>query len=302
MDTQTLVSESSTGAAGGTVKLGKFAASKMILTESWAILKQDKEVMWFPVLSALVASFAVLVLIIGYYIVVLGNNIDALSENGSEQGPVVMYATLLVFYLVTFFITNYFQAGMLTIIAARLKGQNLGFKDGIRGANKSLGKLFVWSLISATVGVILKVIEDRGKVFGTIVSLVLGAAWNILTFFSLPALIVGETSITDSFKESAAIIRKTWGEAIIVNFGVGLMLGLFVAVVLIVAAVLCFVFPTPVAIAIILGLGLITIVAASVVSSTLGVIFKLALYEFAKTGTIPTGFSAALVQGAIQKK
>ena len=43
-------------------------------------------------------------------------------------------------------------------------------------------------------------------------------------------------------------------------------------------------------------------VALVVVSSTLSVIFKLALYEYAKTGTIPAGFSPELVQGAIKKK
>ena len=41
-------------------KLGRFEASKIIVRESWAILKADKEMMWFPVLSA-VGSALVLV-------------------------------------------------------------------------------------------------------------------------------------------------------------------------------------------------------------------------------------------------
>ena len=42
-----------------TATLGKFKASRLIVKESWGILKQDKALMWFPVISGAVATIAV---------------------------------------------------------------------------------------------------------------------------------------------------------------------------------------------------------------------------------------------------
>ena len=96
----------------------------------------------------------------------------------------------------------------------------------MNGAANNFNKIFIWSVISATVGVILRIIADKSKLIGKVVASLFGAAWNILTYFSLPSLVIGNTSIKDSFKESAAMIRKTWGETIIVNFGAGLFFAL----------------------------------------------------------------------------
>jgi hypothetical protein len=42
------------------------------------------------------------------------------------------------------------------------------------------------------------------------------------------------------------------------------------------------------------------VIALTVISSTLSSIFKLALYEYATTGNIPSGFSPELIQNAIR--
>ena len=209
-------------------KIGKFKASRMIVSESWHLLKQDKELAWFPVLSSVASLVALVIMGILFFTLVMHGDIHAF-ENVDKRGVDAMgYVIMLVYYLVMFCITNYFLAAMYTIIHARLVGQSLSFSDGIKSANDNLGKIFVWSLISATIGVILRIIADKSALIGKIVASLLGAAWNIMTFFSLPALIIGKTSIRESFKESAAIIRKNWGETIIVNFGVGLFFGLLV--------------------------------------------------------------------------
>src|SRR3989338_4270130 len=102
-------------------KLGKWKASRMVVKESWAILKKDREILWFPVLSAI---------------------------------------ALLVAYAVIA-IANFFQAGIMIIAHGRFNGQDLAFGDGLRGASSKFGKIFVWSLISATVGIIFDQISRR---------------------------------------------------------------------------------------------------------------------------------------------
>lgn len=283
------------------VKIGKFKASKLIVKESWNVLKQDKEIMWFPVLSSVVTLLVVLAMAAFYFFVLLGGSLASFTGEGTVAiSDVVAYGTLFIYYLVIFFIVNFFEAGLYTIVQARFSGQNLGFSDGIRGARQHMGKIFLWSLISATVGVILRIIADKSAIIGKIVAGVLGAAWNILTYFSLPSLIVGNTSVKDSFKDSASVIRKTWGETIIVNFGVGLFFFLIVILLMLVSIVLAIVLQSVIAAIVIGALFILSVIILSIVSTTLGSIFKLALYNYAKNGVVPQGFSPDVVRGAIK--
>ncbi len=134
---------------------------------------------------------------------------------------------------------------------------------------------------------------------GKIVAAIFGAAWAILTYFSLPSLVIGERSIKESFKESASVIRKTWGETIIVNFGIGLFFFLVTLAVIAVMAVVLIIVPI-FEMFILLGMiFIIYIIGISIISSTLGSIVKCALYEYATTGNIPQGFTPEIIKGAI---
>ena len=282
-------------------KIGKFKASKIIVKESWNILKQEREIMWFPVISSLTTTAALLIIGILYYVVVLGGNLSGLDfENNAFASNVLVYGGLLVYYIVIFFIANFFQAGLFIIVNGRFNGQNLSFNDGIRGAKAHIGKIFAWSVINATVGMILRIISDKSKLIGKIVAAVLGGAWAILTYFSLPSLVIGNMSVKDSFKESAAIIRKTWGESLIINFGVGLFFMLITLLAIVIAAVICALVPTFYVIVLVVILFAVFIIAMSIISTTLGSIFKLALFTYARTGQIPQGFSPEIVRAAVK--
>lgn len=283
--------------------MGKFKASKMIVAESWALLKRDKEIMWFPVLSSITSLIALIIMGAIYYFVVLSANLSGFQAgNHQALSTAGSYVSLIIYYFVMFFIVNFFQAGIYIIAHGRFNGNNLSFSDGINGALKNSGKIALWSLISATVGVVLRAIAERSKIIGKIVAAILGAAWNILTYFSLPSLVIGQRSVIDSFKESASVIRKTWGETIIVTFGVGFVFGLITFLGIIVGIVIIIIAPVASVMIGVLVLEIIFIVGISIISSSLGSIFKLALYEYASTGKIPQGFSAELIQNAIKTK
>ncbi|MHB1087123.1 MAG: DUF6159 family protein [Minisyncoccota bacterium] len=220
----------------------------------------------------------------------------------------ISYLILFVTYLLSFLVVNFFQAGVMTIARARFEGRDLTFGDGIRAAASKFGPIFIWSFISATVGTILDRIAQSSGWFGKLISGMLGAAWNILTYFSLPALVLGDATIIGSFKESAAMIRKTWGETIIVNVGVGLFFGLVILgaglatiCAVIVAATVSDVF-AGVLMLVSFVLFILFVLLVAVVASALGSIFKTALYEYARTGIVPQGFSSALIRQAIGVK
>lgn len=282
--------------------MGKFKASRMIVSQSWAILKQDKEIMWFPVLSAITSLIALVIMGAALFFLALGGSFAGLSGEGDDTANGLSYVILFVYYLVMFFITNFFEAGIYVIAHGRFNGRDLGFGDGMKGATDNIGKIFAWSFISATVGVILRMIADRSKLIGKIVAGLLGAAWNILTYFSLPSLIIGNTSVENSFKESAAVIRRTWGETIIVNLGVGLFFMLLFFLGLALAVGIVILVPEFFVVIGVAALFLVYIIGLTVISSALSSIFKLAIYEYATTGKVPQGFSPELVQHAVSAK
>jgi hypothetical protein len=282
------------------LKIGKFKASKMLVQESFSILKQDKELMWFPVLSAIVSMIALAIFVAVFFFVVAGGSLEMLNNISERSLSITAYVIIFLYYLLMFFITNYFLAGIYTIINGRFNGQNLSFSDGIKNADAHINKIFMWSLISATVGIVLRIISDKSRLVGKIVTMVFGAGWTILTYFSLPSLIIGKRSIKESFDESATAIRKTWGETIIINFGIGLFLGLITFFVIAMIIGVMILVPTLEMVLLLGMLFIIYIIAISVVSSTLGSIIKLALYIYATTGTVPQGFTPELIKGSVR--
>lgn len=283
------------------VKLGKFAASYRLTQESWNILKQDKEVMWFPILSALTSLVVLIACAAIFFFTAMGGDIYALENSMDGEAQRWGYLGVFVYYIIMFFITNYFLAGIYTIVHGRFNGQDVSFTEGIQGANKNIDKIFIWSLISATVGLVLRIISDKSEMAGRIIAAVFGAVWGILTYFSLPSLVIGQKSIKESFKESAALIRKTWGEAFILHVGIGLFFTVLLFLGTALALGIVFLVPLPVVFIPVGVFFVLFVVGLIVVSSTLGAIFKLALYEYALTGKVPAGFSQELIESAVRR-
>ncbi len=283
------------------IKLGKFQASKMIVKQSWNVLNKDMEIMWFPVLSFIGTLVAVVVMGVLFFFVTFQGSPELFRERHLEVNNVAVYGTLFLYFIIVFFITNFFQAALITIVQGRFSGSNLSFMDGIRGASRNCMKIFYWSVISATVGVVLRIVEDKFKFVGRIISSLFGAAWGLLTYFSLPSLVVGNLSVKDSFKESATLIRKTWGETLVVNFGVGMFFGLLTFGVFALAIGSVVLIPTYQMFVTSMSLLVLAFCMMVIISSTLSSIFRLALYNYAKTGQVPEGFSESLIIGAIKK-
>ncbi|HEY0220790.1 MAG TPA: DUF6159 family protein [Candidatus Paceibacterota bacterium] len=187
--------------------MNKFKISKSIAIESWAVLKKDKEMLWFPILSAALSFILTLLLLSFFFFYTFSGHISNLYTFNESDFIKSNYLILFLYYVLSFFIVNFFQAAVFFVANARFNEQNISFRDGVRESLHHSDKIFLWSLISATVGIILGIISDKSKTLGKILSMILGATWSILTYFSLPSLVIGHTTVVDSFKESAYIIR-----------------------------------------------------------------------------------------------
>ena len=264
---------------------------------AFGVLRSDMKLLVFPLLSAIcclivLASFAA-------PIVLSERFRDLIDKNQGFNDP-VWYVLLFAFYFVNYFVIVFFNAALISCALARFNGMEPTLADGFGAAASRLPQILGWSLVSATVGVILKVIEDRSEKVGQIVSGLLGMAWGIMTYFAVPVLVVEKVGPIDAVKRSCSIMKKAWGESLVANFGAGLLIFLMFLAALI-PAILGAVIGGPALIAgIIVTFVLLLIV--SLISSAVNTIIVTALYQYAAYEKVPESFDVDLLHGAFARK
>lgn len=274
-----------------------FRRSYRIFRQSLSILSQDKEILIFPVLSGIFTILAFGTMVFGG---VSTGFFERLSADRSLQSNVLGYAALFVWYFVSWFIVIFFNVAVIHCAKIRLDGGDPTVADGFRAATQHLPRIAAWAAISATVGLILRVVAERGKVIGKIVSSIVGAAWAVATYFIVPVMIFEKRSLRDSVRQSTELISKTWGESLVAAGGIGAFAMLLAIPALALPIIGIFISP-----AVAIG-GLVTMVAywigLAVVSSALSSIFRTGLYLYAAEGRTPEGYSPEYVQNAFAAK
>jgi len=265
-----------------------------LVKTSWNILMDEKKLMVFPVLSGIVILMVILTFVLP--LLFAGNFLDLTSI-----GPVLYYGLLFVFYLVSYFVVIFFNTALITCVNAWLNGRDMTAAEGLSNAVRHIGSILVWALISATVGLILRIIHDKAGFIGQIATAIVGGVWSLVTFFVVPILILEDKGVVDSIKESVSLIKKTWGESIV---GSGSIMLIFVAIgivgFLVVFATLLVGNMVVFGIAAVLFIFLVVVLA--IVASAMQGIFVTALYMYARTGTVPAAFDKNLIQNAFIPK
>ena len=274
--------------------MGKFSHTWSLMGASWDVLKEDKEILVFPLISGIccllvMASFALPMFLT-----------DAWRPPGEEAttaDAVEYYAILFLFYFCNYFIIVFFNSAIIACAVIRMEGGDPTVGDGFRAAFSRIALIAGWALVSATVGVVLRIIEDRSKWVGRIVAGLLGIAWGVVSFLVVPILVVEKKRPITAVKESAALLKKTWGEQIIGNFSFGLVFFLLSipAFVVIFLGVLT---ASPAAIIACVGLGVLYIVLLALIQSAL----QAAVYLYARDGRTPPGFDSRLLMDSMIQK
>ena len=227
---------------------------------------------------------------------------DHLAKTGdrSLEGNLAGYAMLFVWYFVSWFIVIFFNVAVIHCAKMRLDGGDPTVGDGFRAAAEHLPRIAMWALISATAGLILRVIAERGKLIGRIVAGILGAGWSIATYFIIPVMIFEKRSLRDSVRQSTHLIAKSWGESLVAAGGIGAFSMLMAIPGLALPIIGMFISAS--AAIVLLGVMVAYWIGLAVVSSALSAIFRTGLYLYAKDGTMPPGYDPEYVKHAFAPK
>jgi hypothetical protein len=260
--------------------------------ESFAVLRADKEILLFPVMS----SIAAIVVTVSFFVPLFLTGAFQSLQEGGQIAP-FHYVVLFVFYFANYFVIIFFNSALMACANIRLSGGDPTVADGLRMAQSRLGRIAAWALVAASVGMILRMIEERSEKLGQLVAALMGAAWTLLTYFMIPVVLFEDLTIGASLKRSSEIFRKNWGEQVTGGISFGLIFFLLLIPGIIITVVLAMAIPLlAVVFAVVYFLGL------AAISAAVKGIYTVALYRYATKGEVPAGFSPALVQGAFQPK
>ena len=272
---------------------------------SWEVLKQDKELLFFPLLSAIgcvlvLASFAAPILALTDWQAagesMAAGTAEALSvSDGKVSADQIMQMLgLFLFYCCNYFVIIFFNAGLIACAEIRMEGGDPTVGDGLRAAWSRLPAILGWAVLAATVGLVLRMIEERSNLVGKIVAGLLGMAWSITSFLVVPVLVIENEGPLSALQRSASMLKRTWGEQIIGNFSFGLI---FIVLALPLALLLFTgIAAQSVALVVVSVIGFIVIALAQ---SALQGIFQAALYLYMRDGEAPEGFEASALQESI---
>lgn len=275
--------------------------SWQLVKASAAVLRADRELLLFPVYSAvlsviLVCTFAVPAMLSGAFHVGPG---DTLSM------PPAGYALVFLFYVAQYFVIFFCNTALVGAAMIRLRGGDPTVSDGFDIAWSRAGDILGYAVLAATVGMVLRAISERSGLIGRLVVSFVGIGWNLATFLAVPVLVMEEVGPLGAVRQSAEYLKSTWGEQIVGTAGIGLVFGL-ISLAPFAAGALVFAEAirqqsTVLAVGAVLGVGL-ALVAIGLVSSALGAIYSAALYRYAAEGEVGTFFTPDILRGAFRRK
>ncbi len=280
-----------------------------IAKASWAVVKLHPKLLLFPIFSG--TAFLALIGAIGLS-VFAGSKSDYvrhLLENLQPDQPVV-YVALFAFYFVSTFIIVFFNAALIFCALQGFAGKEPSLRAGLATAAGRLPQILAWTFVATTVGLILNALQsflkDRLGFLGALLGGIAETAWLVVTYFAVPVLVVDGVGPVEAVKRSSAILKRTWGEAIAGEGGLGLIsVVFFLPVVLLIGLIgtaRLDVWANPaVAVALIAVIGAY-VLALVVIFTALGTIFRTGAYVYATTGKAPSNMDPALLHGAFRKK
>jgi Family of unknown function (DUF6159) len=279
----------------------RLSNSWQLVRASAAVLKADRELLLFPVVSAVLSLLVVFTFAVPAFL----SGAFTPGANGEVDIPAQGYLVVVLFYVVQYFVIFFCNTALVGAAMIRLRGGDPTVGDGFRIAVSRIRPILGYALIAATVGMVLRAISERSGVLGRLVIASVGLAWSLATYLVVPVLVVEDVGPIEAVRQSAAYLKQTWGEQIAGNIGMGLVFGLMGL-----AALAAGAFGMSMAVAAestALGIAVVAVVALalvaiSLVSSALNGVYAAAVYRYAAEGQTGTFFTPAMVKGTFRRK
>ncbi|HEU5003936.1 MAG TPA: DUF6159 family protein [Actinomycetota bacterium] len=274
---------------------GVWERSFRILRASWDVLRQDKELLVLPLLAMLCMVLAAIPLLGGVASI---GHVTLNSTSASHGLNAVQWLLLAIYYVAVYAIGIFFSSAVVAAATIRLQGGDPTLSEAFGIAFSKIHKILGWAVVSATVGLVLRALEQKAGIFGRIAIFLVGVAWGVVTFFVVPVLLYEDFGVFGSVKRSGSLFKQRWGEQFVGNGSIGLALFLLMLLPIMAAVAIAATGATAIGIAV----GAVGLLAVFSLGSVMSGIFNAALYRYATTGALSGPFRESDLSGAFRPR
>lgn len=284
-----------------------FKRSWHITKLSFSVIWQDKELLLFPILSSIFSILFVIAMIFPTFVMEIIQTGSSFSMNMN----IGSYVILFLVYLGLAFIATFFNVAVVYTTKKRFAGGNATFMESLKFAFSKTHLIFLWSIVAATVGTLLRIIEgfaqntfgEKGVIVTKIITSIIGAAWAIVTLFVVPALVYQNLGPFSAIKQSINTVKKTWGESLIRHIGLGFAEMLFIlgGLLILIPLTILSVFASVYLMIFMLFITVLYLIGVVLTFTVANTVFNTALYEYAQYGKVPGNFEKDVLENAFRK-
>lgn len=185
---------------------------------SMEVLKSNKKLIIFPFISGIA-----LLVIVASFVLGFGFLNDWHFKQLNDPSSISRYVFIFLIYLVSYIVIIFFNIALMHCVRLYFENKEFSLGTGVRYSISRLNYILPWALFAATVGLILKTIQDNVGTLGKILVGILGFAWGVSTFFVIPIVAYEDKSPWQALKESVVMMKKLWGESLTAEFSFGIM-------------------------------------------------------------------------------
>lgn len=270
---------------------------------------QNKHLLVFPLIS----TIAMIVVTILFFIPISATGIvGALAGENTTTGNaayIISAITLFLYYIAANFVVIFSNTALVGAALKLVRGEQATVQDGINIAMSRLGTIFVYAVISATVGMVARGIRDSGRrsnnIIVAIIAAILGGllqgAWNVIVFFAIPVLAHENVGPIEAMKRSFDLFKQTWGEGFVGSTVIGGVSCLIYLAVTVIGGLLIFGAVSTGSVALIviaIALVVLAFVVLGLISGAVNGIFQASLFNYATTGEAGVFIDTQLAAGA----
>lgn len=291
------------------VKRGRFKTGWLLFKQSIRVLRHNEGLMRYLVMSFIICTLITILFAIIFYLarhtLISGVTTDSAGNSQDTLSP-LGYILTFIYYIITYFIVNLYSAGLVANVLDIFHGQSDHYSKYMKIARSKSGPLFLFSIIEATVGLILRAIAERSNLLGRIIAALFGVIWSLARLFVVPIIVTTDNNAIASIKQSSKLLVNTWGENLAgrVSFG-AIAVIMFIFIIFPISFLLIF-------IGAVLGqwigafISLVFVIfiylAFSILISTASSILNTALFYYAQFKQIPAAFDPDLINSVFIKR
>lgn len=279
---------------------GRISNGIALAGSSWRVLWWDKHLLAFPIVSGLLFVVVTVSFAIPLATIVDWSQVQHTMEANNGQVPLWIYGVAFAFYFCTYCVGIFCNAALVSCALLRFHGETPTVADGLRAAAARFPQIVAWAFVSATVGVLLKAIENAHEKAGSFMATILGAAWSVMTFFVVPVLVVEKVGPVEAIRRSITLLKKTWGEALVGRIGLGFVMFLLAIPILLLLVAGVYLLATGMTApgAALLIMAIVAFLLHMAIGAALQTILLAALYQYAADNQVPEGFDRQAIEGA----